>query len=595
MHEYLKQAREGAERKLKGIQKGEPHTKVDSSSWSPPDMLEADKQNGMRPVSKRQYKSGGKVEGAHAKKRADRKARKEGGRAMSVDGFINRDNKLANDEREGVKKIGGMKRGGKIKREHHADGDAVGDLIRQDQIEQGMKGRGLPMRVPMPPRRPKASAPSFKDPIPNSASPTYKKGGAAHPDVAEDKALIRKMVKPSARTGKAEGGSKFDSPTHSFKMKLSNGEDTTTHNLSMPGESAANALVNAVKFANKGGWNVDNIEHTGSSAGAGSSAGLMKRGGRAMKYGGGGIFSGDSKKKVPGDVGGRQARASGGGFGEAFKAARAAMLEGGPKTFEFNGKQYSTDLAKATPSGGSRNVGMGKADAARAARAMRSENTRDYGQERAAASRSAMAADPEMQSIVNRTPGDFNVGPTRANEPKAVVGNILRNQMKPTGEEPLSFGYATDDANYPKGSAQNQANMERSSSVVPENEFPGYPGSRKAGGRTHHAKGGRTKGKTNINIIIGAGHSQKPPMPMGMGEMPNAPVSPRTPPAAGMPPQGMPPMGPQGAPPMPPQGGMPMPRKHGGRTGYPIETGAGGGEARLDKIKAYGLTPPKRK
>ena len=292
MHEYLKQAREGAERKLKGIQKGEPHTKVDSSSWSPPDMLEADKQNGMRPVSKRQYKSGGKVEGAHAKKRADRKARKEGGRAMSVDGFINRDNKLANDEREGVKKIGGMKRGGKIKREHHADGDAVGDLIRQDQIEQGMKGRGLPMRVPMPPRRPKASAPSFKDPIPNSASPTYKKGGAAHPDVAEDKALIRKMVKPSARTGKAEGGSKFDSPTHSFKMKLSNGEDTTTHNLSMPGESAANALVNAVKFANKGGWNVDNIEHTGSSAGAGSSAGLMKRGGRTAKKRGGALGKG---------------------------------------------------------------------------------------------------------------------------------------------------------------------------------------------------------------------------------------------------------------------------------------------------------------
>ena len=81
MHEYLKQAREGAAKKLKGIQSGEPHTKVDSSSWSPPEMLEADKQNGMRPVSPRQYKSGGKVHGVHAKKRADRKARKEGGRA----------------------------------------------------------------------------------------------------------------------------------------------------------------------------------------------------------------------------------------------------------------------------------------------------------------------------------------------------------------------------------------------------------------------------------------------------------------------------------------------------------------------------------
>ena len=125
MHEYLKQSREGAAKKLKGIQSGEPHTKVDSSSWSPPEMLEADKQNGMRPVSKRQYKSGGKVHGEHAKKRADRKARKEGGRAMSVDGFINRDDKMANDERAGVKKVGGMKRGGRSK---HAEGSAVPDL-----------------------------------------------------------------------------------------------------------------------------------------------------------------------------------------------------------------------------------------------------------------------------------------------------------------------------------------------------------------------------------------------------------------------------------------------------------------------------------
>jgi len=209
MHEYLKQSRDGAAKKLKGIQNGEPHTKVDSSSWSPPEMLEADKQNGMRPVSKRQYKSGGKVHGEHAKKRADRKARKEGGRAMSVDGFINRDDKMANDERAGVKKVGGMKRGGKIKREHHADGDVVGNMIRQDQIEQGMKGRGLPMRVPMPTPRPADKPVKYTGPKPTTNPNTgYKKGGAAHPDVKEDKALIRKMVKPSARTGKADGGEK---------------------------------------------------------------------------------------------------------------------------------------------------------------------------------------------------------------------------------------------------------------------------------------------------------------------------------------------------------------------------------------------------
>lgn len=31
-----------------------------------------------------------------------------------------------------------------------------------------------------------------------------------------------------------------------------------------------------------------------------------------------------------------------------------------------------------------------------------------------------------------------------------------------------------------------------------------------------------------------------------------------------------------------------MPRARGGRTGYPLDDGAGGGEGRLEKIKAYG-------
>jgi hypothetical protein len=238
MREYRKAAGEAAERRLKNIQSGEPHTKVDSSSWSPPDMLEADKQNGMRPVSKRQYKSGGKVLGAHTKKRADRKARKEGGRAMSVDGFINRDDKMANDERAGVKKIGGMKRGGEAKhketnREHKAMGgipnvsnmptvmprrsirpgaaivpsnvlnrpragispmaakkggrihkqvaggvseDDIAKLIRADEIMNAQKGRGLPTPpAPMPIPRP---ADKYIGPKPTgNPGPGQKRGG----------------------------------------------------------------------------------------------------------------------------------------------------------------------------------------------------------------------------------------------------------------------------------------------------------------------------------------------------------------------------------------------------------------------------------
>jgi hypothetical protein len=97
--------------------------------------------------------------------------------------------------------------------------------------------------------------------------------------------------------------------------------------------------------------------------------------------------------------------------------------------------------------------------------------------------------------------------------------------------------------------------------------------------------GGRTKGKTNINIVIGGQPGQSasalPPMPMPV------PGGPPMPPP--MMPPGGPPMPPPGAggPPMPPPG---MPRKAGGRVKIEsmCDGGSGGGVGRMAKIKAYG-------
>ena len=114
-------------------------------------------------------------------------------------------------------------------------------------------------------------------------------------------------------------------------------------------------------------------------------------------------------------------------------------------------------------------------------------------------------------------------------------------------------------------------------------------------GRSGRAHGGRAKGKTNINIIIG--HK---------GENPGAPPAPppmMPPPPPGPPPMGAappPPMGPlppglggAGMPPgMMPPGGAPPPgmlhRKSGGRTVYPIHDGSGGGSGRMEKVRSYG-------
>ena len=110
-----------------------------------------------------------------------------------------------------------------------------------------------------------------------------------------------------------------------------------------------------------------------------------------------------------------------------------------------------------------------------------------------------------------------------------------------------------------------------------------YPMPRKAGGRT--------KGKTQVNIVIGA-HPAQP-----AGNAPNMPVMPPRPPmGVPVPPPSMAggaPMMPPGGPQMPPPGMMP--RKSGGRTNYPIDSGAGGANARLEKIDAYGLKPPRKK
>ena len=124
--------------------------------------------------------------------------------------------------------------------------------------------------------------------------------------------------------------------------------------------------------------------------------------------------------------------------------------------------------------------------------------------------------------------------------------------------------------------------------------------------RAHRATGGRTKGKTNVNIIIspqsggqgqgvlGAGVGMgQPPVPPMMPPMP--PQMPPMPPGGGMPPAG-------GAPQLPPQlmaalaarggaGGPPMPRKSGGRVGQGMpkyqekDYGSGSGLGRLEKKK----------
>lgn len=128
MYDVAKKAREAMKSKAKRIAAGEPGAKVDSSSYEPPkDALNADVKTGLRPISRRAFKSGGKVTGEKAKANLGVTPR------SYANAKINRNVKDANEDREGLKHVGGMKKGGRAAKNNGGSSS----FIVPDEIAQG--------------------------------------------------------------------------------------------------------------------------------------------------------------------------------------------------------------------------------------------------------------------------------------------------------------------------------------------------------------------------------------------------------------------------------------------------------------------------
>lgn len=121
MSEMSKQARRDMRAKIQRLV-APTDGKVDASDYGPEEVLHSEAKTGMRPVSRRAFKSGGKVDGHKPAKNAGKSPRKG-----IVNDYINRDDKDANEERDGHKHVGGLKSGGRARR---ADGGKnAGDTV----------------------------------------------------------------------------------------------------------------------------------------------------------------------------------------------------------------------------------------------------------------------------------------------------------------------------------------------------------------------------------------------------------------------------------------------------------------------------------
>jgi len=518
--------------------------KVDASDYGPEQVLDSEAKTGMRPISRRAYKKGGKVvavSGADAKQNAGKKPR-SGNKHLTIDALVNRNLKDANEAREGKKHVGGFKSGGRTKKQYGGmngrpteERDMMSDAERKLLFESAKKDR-LTRPIPKVPPQEKPAEPVYRGksvriPVSDEVTPlrVRKSGGKAWEGSAKDEAQDKKLAKKHGMSMSAWEKSSMDKKhdtQHSTKGLKKGGRT---------GKSLGGVLEDVGKFAVRGG---------ALGAALGNKAPIMGGLGALAMH-----FLDKKKDKAAGPAVAGKKRGG--------KLSMDGQYQGTRPVGGRLAKQHGGSLSGLEMNKGGRAKRDDSNEIIRAAKKVAKKLPYQTGYE-------------EGTALMGRSDDSYR---KRRGEDLAQAMEMRESAPERIREDAV------------KSVQKNMANLRAARSGMKDE---GY----EKGGRAARKSGGRAKksGKTNINIVIATGKGQQgmqpdmppPPAPQGVPvQMPSSP-----PPQAGAPmPMPVPvpmPMGGQGA------GPAPMPRKAGGRTyrSYKdMDAGAGSGLGRLEKTE----------